>query len=74
MSTLNQAERYAKVIEVSKHVRREIERDLIRGRGFDYTKTFLPSQPVARQWARGLNPCTCRGALAASPARARTTT
>ena len=35
--------RYAKVIEVSKRVRWEIERDLIRGRGFDYTKTFLPS-------------------------------
>jgi hypothetical protein len=36
-------ERYAKVIEVSKRVRWEIERDLIRGRRFDYTKTFLPS-------------------------------
>ena len=36
-------DRYAKVIEVSKRVRWEIERDLIRGRGFDYTKTFLPS-------------------------------
>ena len=36
-------DRYAKVIEVSKRVRREIERDLIRGRGFDYAKTFLPS-------------------------------
>jgi hypothetical protein len=47
MPTLNQAERYAKVIEVSKHV---------------------------RQWARGLNPCTCRGALAVCADRARTTT
>ncbi len=37
------SDRYAKVIEVSKRVRWEIERDLIRGRGFDYTKTFLPS-------------------------------
>jgi len=36
-------ERYAKVIEVSKRVRWEIERDVIRGRPFDYTKTFLPS-------------------------------
>lgn len=35
--------RYAKVIEVSKRVRWEIERDLIRGRRFDYTRTFMPS-------------------------------
>ena len=35
--------RYAKVIEVSKRVRWDIERDLIRGRHFDYGKTFLPS-------------------------------
>jgi hypothetical protein len=35
-------ERYAKVIEVSKRVRWEIERDVIRGRQFDYRKTFLP--------------------------------
>jgi hypothetical protein len=35
--------RYAKVIEVSKRVRWEIERDLIRGRRFDYGKTFLPN-------------------------------
>jgi hypothetical protein len=34
--------RYAKVIEVSKRVRWEIERDLIRGRHFDYGRTFLP--------------------------------
>lgn len=37
------SDRYAKVIEVSKRVRWEIERDLIRGRRFDYTKNFLPS-------------------------------
>ena len=43
MSTPVTTERYAKVIEVSKRVRWEIERDLIRGRHFDYTKTFLPS-------------------------------
>ena len=36
-------ERYAKVIEVSKRVRWEIERDVIRGRAFDYGKTFLPT-------------------------------
>jgi NAD(P)-dependent dehydrogenase (short-subunit alcohol dehydrogenase family) len=35
-------ERYAKVIEVSKRVRWEIDRDVIRGRRFDYAKTFLP--------------------------------
>jgi len=43
MPTPVPTERYAKVIEVSKRVRWEIERDLIRGRSFDYTKTFLPS-------------------------------
>jgi len=36
-------ERYAKVIDVSKRVRWEIERDVIRGRRFDFTKSFLPS-------------------------------
>ena len=35
--------RYAKVIETSKRVRWEIERDVIRGRHFDFSKTFLPS-------------------------------
>jgi hypothetical protein len=34
--------RYAKVVEVSKRVRWEIERDVFRGRGFDYARTFLP--------------------------------
>jgi hypothetical protein len=43
MPASTQSDRYAKVIEVSKRVRWEIDRDLIRGRGFDYTKTFLPS-------------------------------
>ena len=36
-------DRYARVIEVSRRVRWEIERDVIRGRRFDFTKTFLPS-------------------------------
>ncbi|MBX3636280.1 MAG: hypothetical protein KF683_13000 [Rubrivivax sp.] len=36
-------ERYARVIEISKRVRWEIERDVFRGRSFDYGKTFLPS-------------------------------
>jgi hypothetical protein len=35
--------RYAKVIEVSKRVRWEIERDVFRGRNFDFKRTFLPS-------------------------------
>jgi hypothetical protein len=35
--------RYARVIEVSRRVRWEIERDVIRGRRFDFEKTFLPS-------------------------------
>src|ERR1043166_8201689 len=35
--------RYAKVIEVSKRVRWEIERDVIRGRGFDLGFDFLPA-------------------------------
>src|SRR5215213_5162275 len=34
--------RYAKVVEISKRVRWEIERDVIRGRAFDFSKTFLP--------------------------------
>jgi len=35
--------RYAKVIEVSKRIRWEIDRDVIRGRKFDFTKNFLPN-------------------------------
>jgi hypothetical protein len=42
MSTIAPTERYARVIEVSKRVRWEIERDVFRGRRLDYTKTFLP--------------------------------
>jgi hypothetical protein len=34
--------RYAKVVEVSKRVRWDIERDVFRGRTFDFGKTFLP--------------------------------
>jgi hypothetical protein len=34
--------RYAKAIEVSKRVRWDIERDVIRGRKFDFGKKFLP--------------------------------
>jgi hypothetical protein len=35
--------RYAKVVEVSKRVRWDIERDVFRGRSFDYSRTFLPN-------------------------------
>ena len=35
-------ERYAKCVEVSKRIRWEIERDVIRGRSFDFAKKFLP--------------------------------
>ncbi|AMO24369.1 hypothetical protein GCM10027034_13950 [Ramlibacter solisilvae] len=35
-------DRYARVIEVSKRVRWEIERDVVRGRRFDYAKRFMP--------------------------------
>ena len=36
-------ERYAKCVEVSKRIRWDIDRDVIRGRKFDFTKNFLPS-------------------------------
>ena len=36
------ASRYARCIEVSKRIRWDIDRDVIRGRDFDYTKKFLP--------------------------------
>lgn len=34
--------RYAKSIEASKRIRWDIDRDVIRGRGFDFSKKFLP--------------------------------
>jgi hypothetical protein len=34
--------RYARAIEASKRVRWDIERDVIRGRRFDYKRHFLP--------------------------------
>ena len=36
------AQRYAKCVEVSKRVRFDIDRDVIRGRNFDFGKKFLP--------------------------------
>jgi hypothetical protein len=35
-------QRYARVIEASKRIRWEIDRDVFRGRKFDYAKKFLP--------------------------------
>ena len=35
-------ERYASCIEVSKRVRWDIDRDVVRGRSFDFSKKFLP--------------------------------
>ncbi len=37
-----QARRYAKAVEVSKRVRFDIDRDVIRSREFDFNKKFLP--------------------------------
>src|SRR5688572_26116072 len=34
--------RYAKCIEVSRRIRWDIDRDVIRGRSFDYGQKFLP--------------------------------
>lgn len=34
--------RYEKAVEVSKRIRWEIERDVIRGRAFDFSRKFLP--------------------------------
>ena len=42
-SPMASVNRYAKVIEVSKRVRWEIERDVIRGRRFGFDRTFLPA-------------------------------
>ncbi len=42
-SATTNASRYAKVIEVSKRVRWEIERDVIRGRSFAFDQNFLPA-------------------------------
>ena len=42
MQQIQSSERYAKVVEVSKRIRWEIDRDVIRGRKFDHAKKFLP--------------------------------
>jgi hypothetical protein len=40
-------ERYARCIEVSRRVRWEINRDVIHGRKFDFSKKFLPAGLIA---------------------------
>jgi hypothetical protein len=40
---LSSTDRYARVIEISKRIRWEIDHDVIRGRSFDFAKTFLPA-------------------------------
>jgi hypothetical protein len=42
LAAVHPSNRYAQCIEVSKRIRWEIERDVIRGRHFDYTRSFLP--------------------------------
>jgi hypothetical protein len=42
MQSKTTGERYAKCIEVSKRVRWDIDRDVIRNRSFDFSKKFLP--------------------------------
>jgi len=37
-----ESKRYAKAVEVSKRIRWDIDRDVIKGREFDFTKKFLP--------------------------------
>jgi len=39
---IQSSERYARVVEVSKRIRWDIDRDVIRGRKFDHSKKFLP--------------------------------
>ena len=41
-TTASATERYARAIEASKRIRWDIDRDVIRGRSFDFTKKFLP--------------------------------
>lgn len=42
MTIIEDTNRYAKCIEVSKRVRWDIDTDVIRGRDFDFSKKFLP--------------------------------
>ena len=42
MPAAAESKRYAKAVEVSKRIRWDIDRDVTRGREFDFTKKFLP--------------------------------
>lgn len=42
MTEMDSHQQYAKCISVSKRIRWDIDRDVIRGRRFDFTKKFLP--------------------------------
>ena len=41
-ATRTNTKRYAKCIEVSKRIRWDIDKDVIRGREFDFGKKFMP--------------------------------
>lgn len=41
-TTRQTTDRYAKAIEISKRVRWDIDRDLVRGRRFDFDRKFMP--------------------------------
>ena len=42
MTAATNTQRYARAIEASKRIRWDIDRDVIRGRNFDYARKFLP--------------------------------
>ena len=42
MESQVQTEKYAKCVEGSKRIRWDIDKDVLRGRGFDFSKKFLP--------------------------------
>jgi hypothetical protein len=52
---IDKTDRYAKCIEVSKRVRWDIDRDVIRGRNFDFSKKFLPDGLARMDALRFLN-------------------
>ncbi|EUC19671.1 UNVERIFIED_ORG: glycerol-3-phosphate acyltransferase [Burkholderia sp. CF145] len=52
--------RYAKCVEVSKRIRWDIDRDVIRGREFDFTKKFLPDGLSFVDRLSFLNAIECR--------------
>ncbi len=41
-SNASPADRYAKCVEVSKRIRWDIDKDVFRGRKFDFSRKFLP--------------------------------